>query len=53
MENELIYSIGEAIMLEVEAVKNITYPKGEEEPDILYIELEDGKRFELSLKAIR
>ena len=49
MENEIIFMIGEAILLEVEGVKNITYLQ-EENPDKLYIELEDGISYELDLK---
>jgi hypothetical protein len=50
MENELIYMIGEAILLEVEGVKDVTYPQGES-PAKLYMEFENGSRFEFTLKA--
>jgi len=50
MENELIYLIGEAVMTEIENVKNVSYPSGEA-PDRLFIETDDGKQYELALKA--
>ena len=49
MNKELIFMIGEAILLEVEDVKDVTYPKGEN-PDKLFIELEGGNCYELTLK---
>lgn len=49
MENELIYMIGEAIMLEVEGVKDVTYPQ-DNNTDKLYMEFENGNRFELTFK---
>lgn len=51
MGNELIYSIGEAILLEVVGVKDVSYPKGED-VDSLYVLMEDGKRYCVALKAI-
>jgi hypothetical protein len=48
---ELLYLIGEAILLEVEGVKNIKYPVNNEEPTILFIEIEESKHYELTLKA--
>jgi hypothetical protein len=50
MEKELIFAIGESILLEVENVKNVTYKEGEEEPSSLFIELESSKRYELALE---
>ena len=51
MEHELIYPIGEAIMLEVDNVVDVNYPKGNA-INSLYVLMEDGKRYELALKAI-
>ena len=50
MENELIYMIGEAILLEVEGVKDVTYPQ-DNNTDKLNVEFENGSRFEVTLKA--
>ncbi len=50
MEKELIFMIGEAILLEVEGVENIIYPL-EKNIDKLYVDFENGRRFEISLKA--
>ena len=50
MDNELIYMIGEAILLEVEGVKDVTYPQ-DNNTDKLYVEFENGNRFELTLKT--
>lgn len=50
MEKELIFMIGEAILLEVEGVKNVVYPQ-EKNTDKLYVDLENGRRFELNLMA--
>ncbi|MEG1805187.1 MAG: hypothetical protein RR327_02220 [Clostridia bacterium] len=49
MEENFIYLIGEAIAMEIESVSDITYPKGEENPTQLLIELKDGKKFKLTL----
>ena len=51
MENELIYMIGEAILLEVEGVRDVTYPQNDNN-DKLYVDFENGSRFELTLKAL-
>lgn len=51
MENELIYAIGEALMMEVDEIESVTYPEGYE-PDTLKIETKSGKCYQLVLKAI-
>lgn len=51
MENELIYLIGEVLMLEVDEVENVTYPK-DSEPCSMKIETKSGKSYQLVLKAI-
>lgn len=50
MENELIYMIGEAILLEVEGVKDVTYPQGNT-TDKLFVSFKNGSRFEVTLKT--
>jgi len=50
MENELIYMIGEAILLEVKGVKDVTYPQ-DNNTDKLYVDFENGSHFEVTLKA--
>ena len=49
---ELIYKIGEAIMLEVEEVEDILYPKGEDEPKHILIKLKNGKQYKFHLIAL-
>ena len=51
MENGLIYIIGEALYMEMENIKNISYPQGEN-PSSLSIELEDGKRYRVAVDVI-
>lgn len=51
MENELIYSIGEALVTEIDEIENITYPKNYE-PNSLKIETKSGKYYQLVLRAI-
>jgi hypothetical protein len=41
MEKELIFMVGEAILLEVEGVKDVTYPQVEN-PYKLYMEFKNG-----------
>jgi|GEM_PF-3419804 Eukaryotic translation initiation factor 4G1. len=48
----LIYSVGEAIALDVDDVTEITYPKGLANPDSLYIRTKDGKKYEIDLKEV-
>ena len=50
MENELIFMIGEAVLLEVEGVKDVTYPQGNT-TDKLFVSFENGSRFEVTLKT--
>lgn len=50
MANEIIYSIGEAILLEVDGVTDVSYPKGEDVNTLVVI-MEDGKRYKLILKS--
>lgn len=45
---KLLYSIGEAVFCELDAVKEVRYPSGEN-PTELYIELADGRLFTLTL----
>jgi hypothetical protein len=51
MENELIYSIGEVLMMEIDEIESVTYPKNYE-PDSLKIETKSGKCYQLVLRAI-
>jgi len=51
MDNELIYAIGEVLIMEVDEIENVTYPKGYE-PDTLKIETKSGKSYQLVLRAI-
>lgn len=48
-KNELIYRIGEAIMLEIEEVEDILYPKGENECTEIFIKLNNGKQYKLRI----
>lgn len=50
MDKDLIFAIGETLLLELDGVKNVTYPKGVEEPEVLFIELENGNRYELAIR---
>lgn len=47
---KLIYQTGEAIILEVDDVEEVTYPKSKNVPDKLFIKTKDGRRFELKIK---
>jgi len=49
--SDLIYSIGETILLEVKEIKRVNYPKSEF-PDMLYLELRGGEKLELSLRPL-
>jgi len=51
MENELIYTIGETLMMEINEIENITYPE-DYELSSLKIETKSGKSYQLVLKAI-
>ena len=51
MENKLIYVIGEVLMIEVDEIENVTYPKNYE-PETLKIETKSGKCYQLVLRAI-
>jgi len=50
MNKELIYSIGELLIMEIERVKNISYI---DKPNALIIEMENGEQYELVLNAIK
>lgn len=50
MEKEFIYVIGEALMMDVDEVAEVTYPKNEMYPNVLYLETVDGRKFELTLQ---
>jgi hypothetical protein len=52
MVSDLLYMIGEATLLEVEGVKEVTYPQGEEQPRELVIEAADNKKYSLTLAEI-
>jgi len=47
--SDLLYSIGETIILEINDIKSVNYNKSEF-PDIMIIELQNGKKFELHLR---
>jgi ribosomal protein L18E len=51
MENELIYAIGEVLMMELDEIEKVTYPQSYE-PDSLKIETKSGKCYQLVLSAI-
>ena len=51
MENELLYAIGEVLMMELDEIENVTYPQ-DYEPDSFKIETKSGKCYQLILKAI-
>jgi len=46
--SDLLYSIGETILLEVKDIKRVSYNKSEF-PDMIIIELRGGKKYELHL----
>jgi len=50
MENELIFLIGEALMMEIDEIERVTYPQSDK-PNFLKIETKSGKRYQLILKA--
>lgn len=52
MENELIYLIGEALMLEIEEIENITYPR-DYEPNTLRIKTKSKRCYKLILINIK
>ncbi|MEG1528561.1 MAG: hypothetical protein RR248_05655 [Clostridia bacterium] len=47
----LLYLIGELLMLEVEEIKNVTYPKCET-PTHLLIEMVEGINYKLELSKL-
>lgn len=51
MDNELIYAIGEVLMMELDEIERVTYPQSYE-PDSLKIETKSGKCYQLVLCAI-
>jgi len=52
MYETLIFEIGEAILLEVNGVKDIVYPRNADKPERLVILADNGRKIELTLKAI-
>lgn len=46
--SDLVYSIGETILLEVKEIKRVDY-KGGEFPDTIVIEMRGGEKYELYL----
>ncbi len=52
MEKNLIYSIGEILMMEIDEIDNVTYFKDCEVLNALKIETKSGKNYQLVLKAI-
>lgn len=51
MENELIYLIGDALIMEIEEIKDITYPKDFELNSLKIVTYSD-KHYQLVLRAI-
>lgn len=51
MEENLIYLLGETLLLELEDVENVTYPIGAAEPDKLILTMR-GKKFEVLMVAV-
>ena len=49
--SDLVFSIGETILLEVKEIKRVDYPKSEF-PDTVIIELRGGDKFELYLRPL-
>ncbi len=52
MNNELLYTIGEVLMMELDEIENVTYPQSDE-PNSLKIETKNGKFYQIILKAIK
>ncbi|MEG2117494.1 MAG: hypothetical protein RRZ69_07430 [Clostridia bacterium] len=52
MEECFIYEIGEAVATEIEKVKEVKYPQGQENPCEFDILLLDGKTFKLTLTLV-
>lgn len=52
MENKLLYSIGEALIMEIDEIDNITYPSDFEENSLM-IETKNGKSYQLVLRDIK
>ena len=52
MNNELIYQLGETLLLELDGVDNVTYPKGQPDPDSLIISMDEGNQYEVIMKKI-
>lgn len=52
MVSDLLYEIGEAILTEIEAVKDLTYPQGNEKPEECYITINNGRHFVVTVKEI-
>lgn len=52
MEENLIYKVGETLLLELDGAKDITYPKGIENPKALMLIMEEDDRYEISIKKV-
>lgn len=50
MKNELLYTIGEFLMTEMEAVEDVRYER--ESENVLYVITKDGKKFALSIEKV-
>ncbi len=50
MDSELIYKIGETILLELDEIENINYPRGKN-LNLLILELKNGQLIKLYLKT--
>jgi hypothetical protein len=51
MENELIYAIGEVMIMELDEIENISYPQ-DYEPNSFKIETKNGKIYQVIIKVI-
>lgn len=47
--SDLVYSIGETILLEIKDIKRVDYPHNTEFPDRFTVELRSGEKYELSI----
>ena len=52
MEENLIYKVGETLLLELEGAEDITYPKGIKDPDELMLIMDEGDRYEITVKKV-
>jgi hypothetical protein len=52
MVSDLLFALGEAAILDVEEVENVTYPRGEESPTEFVIETRNNKKYKLTLALI-